>query len=159
MVLLLNAAAFDWLVKSCLYRPRILFKVICHHYTFRLHSAIMRIDIRIHEFGKCSTRTMLIKEIKEKRLYLPQLHPLVSAFPFFGHCLSSGGVCIWQEYICVCTEQRVENMFLFLSKLLSHNFQQWLLETNLFACHNCAPFHGLGQAMCSLPPCRYRRWL
>lgn len=49
---------------------------------------------------------------------------------------------------------------MFLSTLLSENLQHLLLETNLFACHSCAHFYGLGQAMHSFPPHRHGRgWL
>lgn len=116
MVLLLNAAAFECL-ESYLYRPRIPFKVICHHYAIRLHSAIVKIDIRMDEFGKCSATITLLKEIKEKRLYLPWLHPLVSAFPFFGHCPSSGGAYILQEKSRTVSGKTST----FLSKLLIEN--------------------------------------
>lgn len=150
MVLLLNAAAFECL-RSYLYRPRIPFKVICHHYAIRLHSAIVRMDIRMDEFGKCSVRITLPKEIKKKKVYLPQLHPLVSTFPFFGPCPSSRGLYILQEKSRAVSGKS----FTFLSKLLFQNLQQWLLGTDLFARHICVQF--LDQAMHSFPPCRYRR--
>lgn len=117
MVLLLNAGAFECSV-SYLYRPRIPFKVICHHYAIRLHSAVVKIDIRMDEFRKCSARRTLIKETKEKRLYLPQLHPLVSAF--FGYCPSSRSVHILREKSRAVSGKT----FTFLSKLLFEDLQQ-----------------------------------
>ena len=80
----------------------------------------MGIGIRMDEFVKCSARIMLLKEIKVKRLYLPQLHPLVSAFPFFGHCPSSGGAYILQEKSRAVSGKT----FTFLSKLLFEDLQQ-----------------------------------
>lgn len=68
MVLLLNSAGSECSV-SYLYRPRISFQVIYHHYTFRLCSAVMRIGIRMNEFGKCSARIVLLKEIREETLF------------------------------------------------------------------------------------------
>ena len=117
MVLLLNSAASECSV-SYLYRPRASFKVMCRHYAIRSHSAMMRIGIRMDEFGKCRARITLPKEIKVKRPYLPQLHPLVSAFPLFGRCPSSGGACILQEKSRAVSGKT----FTFLSKLLFWGF-------------------------------------
>lgn len=71
MVLLLNSAAAECSV-SCLYRPRIPFQVflVCHHYTFTLCSAVIRIRIRMDEFSKCSARIVLLKEIREETLFV-----------------------------------------------------------------------------------------
>lgn len=84
---------------------------------------------------------------RSKRLNLPQLPPLVWAFPFLGHCLYSGGADLLQE-----TSKAVSGkMFTFLSKLLFENFQQWLLHSDLFACLSSAQVHGLGQVICTFP--------
>lgn len=137
-----------------LYTPRTPFKVICHHYTFTSHSAITRADIRMDEFSKCSTRIVFLKEIRDwiclTDLKLP---PLVCSFPFFGHCLYSEGADLLQEIYKAVRGK----MFTFLSKLLFENFQQWLLQSDLFACLSCAQFHGLGQAMCTFPTQVWKR--
>lgn len=82
-----------------------------------------------------------------KRLNLPQLPPPVWAFPLFGHCLYSGGADLLQETSKALTGK----IFTFLSKILFEDFQQWLLQSELFACLSCAQFHGLGQAICTFP--------
>lgn len=141
MVVLVNAAAFE-----CLQLP------LPIKNTFQGNLSSLYIHITLcnykgrHENGLI--QQMLNKNSvpqRGKRLNLPQLPPLVWAFPFFGHCLYSEVADLLQE----TSKAFSGKMFTFPSKLLFENFQQWLLQSDLFACLSCSQFHGLGQAICT----------
>lgn len=143
MVVLENAAAFE-----CLELP------LPTKNTFQGNLSSLYIHITLCNYeGRLRNgwiQQMLNKNCvpqRTERLNLPQLPPLMWAIPFFGHCLYSGGADLLQE----TSKAASGEMFTFLSKLLFENFQQWLLQSDLFACLSSAQFHGLGQALCTFP--------
>lgn len=148
MVVLVNAAAFE-----CLELP------LPTKNTFQGNLSSLYIHITLCNYeGRHKNgwiQQMLNKNSvpqRSKRLNLPQLPPLVGAFPFFRHCLYSGGADLLQE-----TSKAVRGkMFTFLSKLLFENFQQWLPHSDLFAMPALLNSMVLAKSY-ALFPCRYGR--